>query len=284
MFWEKIKTGSFVLALVLLSGCSDSRVSVFVKHHFLSDYSKIWLTFEKIEAVSSDGKRYPVFDNADGMVVNLSDSRAMLELIASHYLPAGEYREFIVHLKSDVRLFDHNNHLVDARLNRERSTEVMSFATDLQVENGVPASLTLDFSIDRFHFFPQDEVVVLDLLGAVASRTETLLSSAVARLEGTLIRLDDDGEFALLLHEGRGNTLVSVAAVEQTLIVDHATGVPLLAMNDIPVGSLIEVNGQFDHELLRLNADAVFLFSGEDTASATSGIAYVEYSVQCCLV
>ena len=235
-------------------------IQTYITDNLATDYSKVWISIEKITAVDSAGAEATLFDaGATPAVVNLSSLAAVGRFLSTVKIPVGIYREVRVTIDNSVQLVSlDGSSTVSAKLTPTGSTFVIR-AGGLAVDAAASGQLVLDFNLARFTYDAATGLVTPVVEVPKPSDAFGKLVHQVAEVNGT-VKSIDTAKGSLLVDDAHLGNGVIVTLGTDAVIVDSASG-KNVALAAIAVGAHVEIKGS--------------VVPGKTTADATTVLASV---------
>jgi len=256
-------SGATVLATVGCGGGSSSgsgSLNLYFTDAFGDQYTQVWTTIHRVEIARADSNFQTVFEDAEGMEMNLTDLADTAELVGTASIPAGLYTRARVTLRNTMRLMERTGTTSDVPLQIRPNNGfspapagqcIAEFPINLTVAQGASADMAVDFDVASFQMSA----------GSLQARIRQLDQNQLqtrprrGRLVGTVTNLVPDTAFDLLL---RNNRSVPVLLSADTTVVSAATGADVELAN----GQKVLVFGTLDPGILAVKAMLIIVLDG----------------------
>ncbi len=267
MFFKKIIT---LICLMVLGACdggqdateniatetvydgATGRVSVAITDDLSANYSEVWVSLFAIEATHADGKVVTLFDNAQGLSVNLAELSGVGDLLTIRDVPVGSYQSFRVVLGRELKLvtLDGQVQTRDFAPHGNAPTVTIAVKGQLEVAEDGATSFALDFDLQAFRFDNAGNVVPTVVFIQDISQQ---LRQTIGRLQGEVTAVDADG--FMLKTEAGIDVRVKLNAIATLLYEDG------VVLDQVDIGMYVKVCGAFDAASFTLEAIKVVMQS-----------------------
>jgi hypothetical protein len=217
-------------------------LQTYITDNLATDYSKVWVSIEKITAVDSSGVEVTLLDATGApAVVNLSSLASVGHLIAATTVKAGVYTEVRVTLVNSVSLVSLDGlSTITAKL-APTGTDLVVHVRNVGLDTATSGQLVLDFNLAKFSYDAATGLVTpmveapkpVDAFGKFVHQQADV--NGVVKsvdLAKQTITVDDD-------RLGKG-LVVSLAT--DAVIVDETSGATV-TLAGIAVGAHVEIKG-----------------------------------------
>ena len=249
--------------LTFVVGCgggSDAGGSgslrLYVMDSFSDDYPQVWAELRKIE-LSADGSAWrTVFDDSEGIELNLPELNDTAEMLGECPVPAGSYVRARLTIRNTMRLMHRNGTTAEVPLRLSgngfgpgpNDTCTVEFPITCQVAGGGQADLLIDFDLESFGLAGGQ------LLARVQQGDLNRFRSIYkrGRVAGQVANLDPGVGFDLVRPMLRS---IRVALTSETAIVRASDGQAGTLSN----GQVVFVIGEWDPALAVLKATVIVI-------------------------
>jgi hypothetical protein len=217
-------------------------LQTYITDNLATDYSKVWVSVEKITAVDSSGTEVTLFDaTGSAAVINLSSLASVGQFMSTVTIPVGVYSEVRVTLANSILLVSlDGSTTVSAKLAATGSDFIIHI-TGISVDPSSSGQLILDFNLARFTYDPSSGLVtpVVEVPPPVAAFSKFVAQQATVN---GIVQSVDAANGRLVVNDPRLGDGVVIILSADAVIVDEAsnTSVPLAG---IPIGARVEVSG-----------------------------------------
>ncbi len=249
-----------VLAVLLLAACGgggnsngntadgSSAVSLLITDAVSDQYAKVWVTVLKVTASDSNGTPVTLYDNPQGLVVNLSELNGVAALLNTQNLAPGTYSDFQVTLANEVSLVDRSTgQTVLAAFNDAGQPEVVPVQGSITIGSGNGA-IAIDFDLKQFRYDGATglvtPVLVLKSDNGDGRMLRDRLERTYADVEGTVRAVNDGVSF--VLQPEHGAATVTVNLLPATTVYDDRDGSLGSDTSALAPGQAVEVYGNYD--------------------------------------
>lgn len=237
--------GSAGVAAADASGSVQAQsvpLQTYITDNLATEYSKVWVSIEKITAVDATGAEVTLLDAAAAPVVaNLSSLASVGHLLATANVKAGVYDEVRVTLVNSVRLVSLDGlTTVTAKL-APAGADVVVHVRNVGLDTATSGQLVLDFNLAKFSY---DAVTGLVTPTVEAPRPVDAFNKFVhqqANVNGIVRSIDLAKQTMTIddVHLGKG-LVVSLAS--DAVVIDEASGATV-ALSGIAIGAHVEIKG-----------------------------------------
>lgn len=283
------KKSMLVFAVVLLAACGGggsntategrSVVSVLITDAVSDQYAKVWVTVLKVTAEDSNGAPVTLYDNPDGLVVNLSELNGVAALLNTQNLTPGAYSNFQVTLANEVSLVERvTGRIVPAAFNAAGYPEVVPVQGNITIGSGT-GTITIDFDLKQFNYDSTTGLVtpVLILKNDIGNGRSASgkLDRTYAEVEGTVREITDGVSF--VLQPKHGSVSLRVNLLPATTIYDYRDGSVSSDAGVLVPELRVEVYGNYDPVVMTVDAVRIEIKgAGNSTAPSAMNHAKVE--------
>lgn len=251
-----------VVALSLVAGCggggaANGSMGLYVMDAFSDEHPQVWATLHRVEVASEGGGWRTVFDDTEGIALNLPELADEASFLGSANLPAARYTRARLTLRNSLTLTDRAGNCADVPLllgggngfaSAGSGTCTAEFPIDCPVGAGAESSLAVDFDL------PQFEMVGAQIRARIqqgdANRFRAMRKHG--RLLGRVTNLEAGVGFDLAQPNGR---TVRVALSDATVVASASNGADAVLAD----GQAVFVTGAWDPDARVLNAAVVLI-------------------------
>ena len=236
---------------------ATGKVSVAITDDLTKNYSEVWVSLLKLEAVAADGGVVSLFESDRGYVVNLAEFDGVGSLLDVRDVPVGIYQTFLISLSKRLYLVDRSGNTRGhdfAQGNGDKALTVTVKGSLEVMENEVTA-FGLDFDLKRFVFDNAGKIV--PAIEFITQPSQTLRQT-IAHLSGDIAALDTDGF-----------TLRTKDHVDVKVNLNAATAIVFedgIALDQLEVGMPVTAYGSYDATLVSVEAIRVVQQAATDSA------------------
>ena len=237
--------GSAGVAAIDTSGSAQVQsvpLQTYITDNLATDYSKVWVSIEKITAVDAAGAEVTLLDaTAAPAVVNLSSLASVGHLIASADVKAGVYTEVRVTLVNSVRLVSLDGLTTVAAKLAPTGTDLVVHVRNVGLDTANSGQLVLDFNLAKFSY---DAATGLVTPTVEAPKPVDAFSKFVhqqADVNGVVKSVDLAKQTMSIDDERLGKGLV-VSLASDAVIVDEGSGATV-TLAGIAIGAHVEIKG-----------------------------------------
>jgi|Deesub1362B_J571_1020462.scaffolds.fasta_scaffold00011_38 hypothetical protein len=268
----------FILPLMFSCGGGGSSssvgtVSVFITDDISRDYSKAWITIQKITAISTDGVEYVLFEDTVGKVFNLLELSGIGALLNITTLPEGIYNDIKVTVKNEIVLVDHNGNTINAKFATTGEQYVIDVHGTLTIIAERKTSFALDFDTKQFSYDPTTGLVSAVVIFKPENELKDLYQS-YAEIEGYVVEVLNDSSFTLQIEDT--SVVITVTLHVTAVVFDENTGAVSSDTSLLEPSQKVEVYGNYDASTLTLEAISVKI----EKTSSSEHMAEVEGFIQ----
>jgi hypothetical protein len=228
-------------------GSSQSQIQsmpmqTYITDNLATDYSKVWVSIEKITAVDSTGAEVTLLDaSASPAVVNLSSLASVGQFMSTVNVPVGIYSEVRVTLVNSVQLVSlDGSSTIDAKL-AATGADFVVHVRGLSVDPSTSGQLVLDFDLAHFTYDASSGLVTPTVEVPKPSDAFSKFVAQKADVNG-IVQSVDAANGRLVVNDARlGNGLVVTLAVD-AVVVDSSSGATV-SLGSIAVGAHVEIKG-----------------------------------------
>ncbi|HWK84988.1 MAG TPA: DUF4382 domain-containing protein [Caldimonas sp.] len=229
------------------AGSSQSQIQsvpmqTYITDNLATDYSKVWVSIEKITAVDSSGAEVTLLDaTATPAVVNLASLAAVGQFMSTAGIPAGVYTEVRVTLANSVQLVSlDGSSTITAKL-AASGTEVVVHVRNLSLDTATSGQLVLDFNLAKFTYDPSTGLVTPVVEAPLPSDAFGKFVRQQAEVNGLVQSVDTTAQ-SLTVNDRRLGNGVVVTLGADAVVVDEASGMNI-TLAGIAAGAHVEIRG-----------------------------------------
>ena len=217
-------------------------LQTYITDDLTTQYSKVWVSIEKITAVDASGAEVTLLDaTAKPAVVNLSSLAAVGQLMATANVKAGVYTEVRVTLVNSISLVSLDGSTTITAKLAPTGADFVVHVRNLALDTAASGQLVLDFNLAKFSYDAASGLVTptveaprpSDAFNKFVHQQATVngVVASVVAASGSLT-VDDP-------HLGHG---VVVTLANDAVVVDETTGATV-ALGSVAVGAHVEIRG-----------------------------------------
>ena len=237
--------GSADPAAVDTSGTAQAQsvpLQTYITDNLATEYSKVWVSIEKITAVDAAGAEVTLLDaTAAPAVVNLSSLASVGHLIATADVKAGVYTEVRITLVNSVRLVSLDGATTITAKLAPTGTELVVPVKNVGLDTAASGQLVLDFNLARFTY---DAVSGLVAPIVEAPKPVDAFKKFVhqqAEVNG-IVKSVDLAKQTMTIDDVRLGKGLVVSLASDAVIVDETSGATV-TLAGISVGAHVEIKG-----------------------------------------
>lgn len=217
-------------------------LQTYITDNLATEYSKVWVSIEKITAVDATGAEVTLLDAAAAPVVaNLSSLASVGHLLATADVKAGVYDEVRVTLVNSVRLVSLDGlTTVTAKL-APAGADVVVHVRNVGLDTATSGQLVLDFNLAKFSY---DAVTGLVTPTVEAPRPVDAFNKFVhqqADVNG-VVRSIDLAKQTMTIDDVRLGKGILVSLASDAVVIDESSGATV-ALAGIAIGAHVEIKG-----------------------------------------
>lgn len=250
-------------ALAWLTGCGggsgtgdSGTLRLYVMDSFSDDYPQVWATLRRIEVSAGGSSWRTVYDDADGVELNLPELADTAEMLGEAAVPPGSYVRARLTLRNTMRLMHRNGSAADVPLRLSgngfgpgpNDTCMVEFPIACSVAGNGQTDLLIDFDLP--HFGLDGGQLQARIQQGDANRFRAMHKRG--RVAGQVANLEPGVAFDLI-HASRRS--VHVALTDATTIVQASDGQAGTLAN----GQFVFVTGTWDPTAGVLTATVVVI-------------------------
>ena len=217
-------------------------LQTYITDNLATDYSKVWVSIEKITAVDGAGAEVTLLDaTAAPAVVNLSSLASVGHLIATADVKAGVYTEVRVTLVNSVRLVSLDGATTITAKLAPTGTDLVVHVRNVGLDTATSGQLVLDFNLARFTY---DAVTGLVTPTVEAPKPADAFDKFVhqqADVNGVVKSVDLVKQTLTVDDTRLGKGLV-ISLGSDAVIIDEGSGATV-TLAGIAVGAHVEIKG-----------------------------------------
>lgn len=235
---------------------ANGTVNMFMMDDLTLDYSKVWVTIERVTVEDTSGTLHSLFapTSGSGEVVNLTELDNIGELLAIHSLPVGNYSNIRVTLGREVQLEDQAGTLTQATFD-STGDFVLLVDGSFDILSGLDLSIALDFDLSQFTYDASTNLVTPVVILRQQSELASLDQSFVER-SGSVVAIDASG-FDFRPDDSSENLRVELSGI--ATITDEATGTVYSTLDALAVGQQLDLFGDYDLTTATLTAISIHI-------------------------
>ena len=238
--------GSSIGTTVAATDSSQAQsvpLQTYITDDLTTQYSKVWVSIEKITAVDAGGAEVTLLDaTAKPAVVNLSSLAAVGQLMATANVKAGVYTEVRVTLVNSISLVSlDGSTTINAKL-APTGADFVVHVRNLALDTAASGQLVLDFNLAKFSYDAASGLVTPTVEAPKPSDAFDKFVHQQATVNGVVAGVDAAGGSITVddPHLGHG---VVVTLASDAVIVDETTGATV-ALGSVAVGAHVEIRGK----------------------------------------
>ncbi len=233
------------VATSLGTGASQSQIQsvplqTYITDNLATDYSKVWVSIEKITAVDSSGAEVTLLDaTAAPAVVNLSSLAAVGQFMSTVSIPAGVYTEVRVTLANSVQLVSlDGSSTITAKL-AASGADFVVHVRNISLDTGKSGQLVLDFNLAKFTYDASSGLVTPVVETPAPSDAFGKFVRQQAEVNGLVQSIDPVAQ-SLTVNDARlGNGVIVTLAADAVIQADGAN----ITLAGIAAGAHVEIKG-----------------------------------------
>ena len=237
--------GSAGVAVVDTSGSAQAQsvpLQTYITDNLATEYSKVWVSIEKITAVDSGGAEVTLLDaTAVPAVVNLSSLASVGHLIATADVKAGVYTEVRVTLVNSVRLVSLDGLTTITAKLAPTGLDFDVHVRNVGLDTATSGQLVLDFNLAKFTFDAATGLVTPTVEAPKPVDAFNKFVHQQADVNGVVKSVDLAKQTMTIDDMRLGKSLV-VSLASDAVIVDETSGATV-ALAGIAVGAHVEIKG-----------------------------------------
>jgi hypothetical protein len=240
---------------------ATGTLSLFVTDNLTESYSEVWVTLLSVSATDDDGQSVELFNQTDGIVVNLAALVNIGALLDTRDLPAGAYNNLAVELSNAISLVAPAGAVTDAAFALSGETFSVAVDGEFAIDADKASAIALDFDLQQFDYDAETGLVtpVVVLKNDAAVRD---MDSRVADIEGRVVEIVSRNEFSVQL-EHCAQTLDIVLHAD-AVVTDELSGDTVADTSTLNAGMRVKVFGNYDTDNLTLEARFVEIRKNEN--------------------
>jgi hypothetical protein len=229
------------------SGASPSQVQsvplqTYITDNLATDYSKVWVSIEKITAVDGTGAEVTLLDaTAAPAVVNLSSLAAVGQFMSTVDIPVGVYSEVRVTLANSVQLVSLDGSSTITGKLAPTGADFIIHVKGLSVDTSTNGQLVLDFNLARFTYDASSGLVTPVVEVPKPSDAFGKFVAQQANVNGTVQSIDVANRI-LVVNDARLGNGVIVTLTTDAVVVDEASGATV-SLATLAAGAHVEIQG-----------------------------------------
>ena len=237
--------GSAGTAVVDTSGTAQAQsvpLQTYITDNLATDYSKVWVSIEKITAVDGAGAEVTLLDaTAAPAVVNLSSLASVGHLIATADVKAGVYTEVRVTLVNSVRLVSLDGATTITAKLAPTGTDLVVHVRNVGLDTATSGQLVLDFNLAKFSYDAASGLVTPTVEAPKPVDAFSKFVHQQADVNG-VVKSVDLAKQTLTIDDARLGKGLVVSLATDAVIVDETSGATV-TLAGIVVGAHVEIKG-----------------------------------------
>jgi hypothetical protein len=217
-------------------------MQTYITDNLATDYSKVWVSIEKITAVDGTGAEVTLLDaTAAPAVVNLSSLAAVGQFMSTVSIPAGIYTEVRITLANSVQLVSlDGSSTITAKLTAT-GTNFVVHVRNISLDTSSSGQLVLDFNLAKFTYDPVSGVVTPTVEAPLPSDAFGKFVRQQATVNG-LVQSIDTVKQSMVVNDARLGNGVIITLATDAVIIDESTGLTT-TLAGIAAGAHVEIHG-----------------------------------------
>jgi hypothetical protein len=234
--------GGDVAAIAGGAAAQSVPMQTYITDNLATEYSKVWVSIEKITAVDATGAEVTLLDAmAAPVVVNLSSLAAVGQLMATASITAGTYHEVRVTLVNSVQLVAlDGSSTINAKL-APTGSDVVVPVKNIVLDTATSGQLVLDFNLAKFTYDPVTGLVAPTVEAPRPADAFGKFVRQQASVNGLVQGVDLVAQKFTVNDARLGNGVV-ISLATDAVIVDVASGAAL-TLAGIGAGAHVEIRG-----------------------------------------
>ena len=217
-------------------------LQTYITDNLATDYSKVWVSIEKITAVDGNGSEVTLLDaTAAPAVVNLSSLASVGQLMATANVQPGVYTEVRVTLVNSVRLVSLDGSTTISAKLAPSGSEVVVHVHNLALDTATTGQLVLDFNLAKFSYDASTGLVAATVEAPPPADAFGKFVHQQATVNG-LVQAIDAAAGSLTVDDVRLGKGIVVTLATDAVIVDETTGATV-PLSGVALGAHVEIRG-----------------------------------------
>ncbi|MBV9890920.1 MAG: DUF4382 domain-containing protein [Rhizobacter sp.] len=228
----------------VLSGTSAQSIALqtYITDNLATDYSKVWVSIEKITAVDANDVEATLLDASSApVVVNLSSLASVGQLLSTASLQPGVYHEVRVTLVNSVQLVSLDGATTTTAKLAATGSDFVIHVDNLALDPGASGQLVLDFNLARFTYDANSGLVVPVVEAPKPSDAFGKFVHQQASVNGIVKSVDVNAQTITVDDDHLGAGIV-VSLATDAVIVDEASGLTV-TLAGVAAGAHVEIRG-----------------------------------------
>ena len=218
------------------------QLQTYITDNLATDYSKVWVSIEKITAVDANGAEVTLLDATGApAVVNLSSLAAVGQLMATANVQPGVYTEVRITLANSVRLVSLDGSTTITVKLAPVGSDVVVHVRNLSLDTATTGQLVLDFNLAKFSYDASTGLVTATVEAAPPADAFGKFVHQQATVNG-LVQAIDVAAQSLTVDDVRLGKGIVVTLATDAVIVDETTGATV-PLGGVTLGAHVEIRG-----------------------------------------
>jgi hypothetical protein len=224
------------------SAAQSVTLQTYITDNLATEYSKVWVSIEKITAVDGSGAEVTLLDaTAAPAVVNLSSLASVGQFMATAKIAAGVYTEVRVTLANSVQLVSlDGSSTITAKL-ASAGADFVVHVRNLGLDTATSGQLVLDFNLAKFSYDAASGLVTPTVEAPKPSDAFGKFVRQQASVNG-LVQGVDLARQTFTVNDVRLGDGVVISLATDAVIVDAASGATV-TLAGIVAGAHVEIRG-----------------------------------------
>ena len=218
-------------------------LQTYITDNLATEYSKVWVSIEKITAVNGSGVEVTLLDATSApAVVNLSSLASVGQLMATASVAAGTYTEVRVTLVNSIQLVAlDGSSTITAKL-APTGTDLVVRVRNIALDTATSGQLVLDFNLAKFSYDPATGLVTPTVEAPKPSGCVRQVRAPAGQRQRHLVQAVNLAAQTFTVNDARLGDGVVISLATDAVIVDATSGAAL-TLAGIAAGAHVEIRG-----------------------------------------
>lgn len=223
------------------AAAASVTLQTYITDNLTSDYSKVWVSIQRIVATAADGTETVLLDaSAEPVVVDLASLASVGELVSSTTVPVGMWTGVKVTLSNAVQLVSLDGATTTGAKFAASGDTYDWTVRGVTLDTATAAQLVLDFDLEHFSYSATTGLVTPDVKVPSTSSAFGKFVRQQGRVHGTVSAVDATAGTLKITDVRLGSVVVTLAS--DAVITNASTGATM-TLAEIAAGATVRVKG-----------------------------------------